>query len=73
MTREQSAGWDEIRARIKRQWPTLADEDLDGIAGDRNRLLELLEGRLGYARGNAQGDVDAIFEGYTHQPEGPSR
>ena len=72
-TNEPRAGWDEVRARIKRQWPGLADEDIEETAGDRERLLSVLEGRLGYARLNAEGDVDAILEGYTHQPEGPAR
>ena len=58
---KRPANWDDIKTRIKAQWPTLDDESLDATDGDREQLIGLLEARLGYARGNAEGDVDTLL------------
>ena len=52
--------WEEAKKRALELWPGLTEKDLDSTGGDRNMLVALLEDRLGYARRNAEGDVDAL-------------
>jgi hypothetical protein len=35
--------WAEIRPKIKAQWSRLTDEELDGVQGDPDSLISLLE------------------------------
>lgn len=61
--------WDETKRRLQRRWPGLTAEEIDESHGDRDALLALLEGRLGYARANAEGDLDEILSGESVVPE----
>src|SRR5688572_1387042 len=55
--------WAEQKERLQMRWPALTDADLESTGGEREALLGLLEGRLGYAVGNAEGDLDEILAG----------
>lgn len=61
--------WSQTKLRIQERWPGLPEEDIEASQGDRGALIALLEGRLGYARGNAEGDVDEILGGEVIVPE----
>ena len=45
--------WIDARGRIKNQWNTLSDADLDGIKGRRSALLTRLQDRLGVPQSEA--------------------
>src|SRR5688572_27004960 len=60
--------WAEQRRRLQLRWPALTEEDLDSTGGDREALIGLLQARLGYAVGNAEGDLDEILAGETVVP-----
>jgi len=61
--------WNQTRLRIRERWPGLDEEDIEASQGDRTALIALLEGRLGYARPNAEEDLDEILEGEVIVPD----
>ena len=60
--------WTETKRRLQLRWPGLPEEDLDASNGERSALLALLQGRLGYARSNAEQDLDEVLAGETIVP-----
>jgi hypothetical protein len=46
---EVKASWHEMRLVIQSRWPTLADDELDLINGDRDELARALERRYGFS------------------------
>jgi hypothetical protein len=61
--------WEETKRRLQLRWPGLPDDELDASQGDREAIVALLQGRLGYARPNAEQDVAEILGGQTVVPE----
>jgi len=61
--------WAETKRRLQLRWPGLPEDELEASQGDRDRLVALLQGRLGYARSNAEQDVAEILAGETVVPE----
>lgn len=61
--------WNETKLRLQQRWPGLPADDLEASQGNRDALLALLQGRLGYARPNAEQDLDEILEGASIVPE----
>lgn len=61
--------WSQTRHRIHERWPGLNEEDIEASQGDRTALIALLQGRLGYARPNAEQDLDEILAGEVIVPE----
>ncbi len=61
--------WGQTRHRIHERWPGLPEEDIEASQGDRTALIALLQGRLGYARPNAEQDLDEILAGEVIVPE----
>lgn len=49
--------WIDARGRIKAQWRTLSDDDLDAIAGRRDTLCAKLQENLGVAPDEADRQV----------------
>lgn len=50
--------WKQLSGSLRQQWGKLTDDDLDTIAGDRERLLGKLQERYGYSRDEAHKMVD---------------
>jgi uncharacterized protein YjbJ (UPF0337 family) len=46
--------WEQMRANVKKHWPKLTDDDLDRIAGRKDRFLGKLEERYGLAKEAAE-------------------
>jgi hypothetical protein len=59
----ETRDWSATKQRIQLRWPGLPEADLEASQGDRSALLALLQGRLGYARPNAEQDLDEILAG----------
>ena len=55
-----SEEWPQLRARLHDRWPALSEDELDETEGDRDALVALLEARYGYARANAEADLDLV-------------
>jgi uncharacterized protein YjbJ (UPF0337 family) len=56
--------WKQMRGELKTWWGKLADDDLDKIGGQKDKLIGLLQERYGYARGDAEKEVERRFEEY---------
>ena len=50
--------WTTLRGKVKEWWGKLTDDDLDRIAGKRDRLLGALQTRYGYAKDKAEKELD---------------
>jgi uncharacterized protein YjbJ (UPF0337 family) len=50
--------WKQMSGSLKQQWGKLTDDDLDVIAGQRNKLVGKLQERYGYAKEDAQKKAD---------------
>jgi uncharacterized protein YjbJ (UPF0337 family) len=50
--------WKQIRGDAKKWWGKLTDDDLDQIEGERDKLVGLVQEKYGYAREEAEAEVD---------------
>jgi uncharacterized protein YjbJ (UPF0337 family) len=50
--------WKEIRGEIRQRWGELTDDELDQIAGHRDKLVGSLQKRYGYSRDEASRQLD---------------
>lgn len=59
--------WKQMKGSVKEKWGKLTDDDLDSIAGKRDKLVGKLQERYGYARDQAEKESDAwISESGSH-------
>jgi len=49
--------WKQIRGHVKEWWGKLTDDDLDRIAGKRDKLVGLLQEKYGWAKQNAEDEL----------------
>ena len=47
------------RVKAQQKWGKLTDDDLDVIEGKRNELTGRLQQRYGYAKDQAESDIDS--------------
>jgi uncharacterized protein YjbJ (UPF0337 family) len=50
--------WKQIRGELKSWWGKLADDDLDRIGGQKDKLIGLVQEKYGYARDQAEREVE---------------
>jgi uncharacterized protein YjbJ (UPF0337 family) len=50
--------WKQLRGEIREKWGDLTDDDLDRVAGQRDKLVGILQERYGYTRDEAAMHVD---------------
>jgi uncharacterized protein YjbJ (UPF0337 family) len=53
--------WLQLKGEARRQWGKLTDDDLDQIEGNSEKMVGKLQERYGYARDEAQREVDAFL------------
>jgi uncharacterized protein YjbJ (UPF0337 family) len=59
MNWDQIAGdWKQFTGKVKERWGKLTDSDLTTIAGKRDQLAGLLQQRYGYAKEQAEKELD---------------
>ena len=59
MNWDQAEGkWKQVRGSLKEKWGKLANDDLDLIAGKRDRLVGKLQERYGIAKEEAERQSD---------------
>ena len=56
--------WKQVRGEVKKWWGQLTDDDLDMVAGDRDKLIGKLQEKYGYAKEKAQEEVDRHLREY---------
>jgi len=50
--------WKQFKGQVKQKWGKLTDDDLDVIAGKRDQFCGKLQERYGYAKEQAEKEVD---------------
>ena len=51
--------WKQAKGAVKQQWGKLTDDDLDVVAGSRDKLVGRIQERYGIAKDEAQKQVDS--------------
>ena len=51
--------WKQMKGSVKTQWGKLTDDDLDIIAGQRDKLIGKIQERYGITKEEAQKQVEA--------------
>jgi uncharacterized protein YjbJ (UPF0337 family) len=51
--------WIVFKDRLRTNWVQLSDEDVTRIAGQRDELVARLQERYGFARGEAEREIEA--------------
>ena len=60
MNWDQAKGkWTQIKGEVRKKWGKLTDDDLDVIAGERERLVGKIQERYGIAKEEAEKQVAA--------------
>ena len=57
--------WKQLKGDIKRQWGKFTDDDLAMVEGQRDKLVGLVQERYGYARQQAEREVDQFLQRYS--------
>ena len=50
--------WRQLKVKVKEQWGKLTDDQIDQIAGRRERLVGLVQEKYGIERDKAEREVD---------------
>ncbi|HEY6180941.1 MAG TPA: CsbD family protein [Terriglobales bacterium] len=59
MNWDQAEGkWKQMKGSVKQKWGKLTDDDLDIIAGSRDKLVGRIQERYGLAKDAAEKEVD---------------
>ena len=56
--------WKQAKGEIRKQWGKLTDDDLDAIAGERQKLVGKIQDRYGIAKNEAEKQADEWLENY---------
>jgi uncharacterized protein YjbJ (UPF0337 family) len=56
--------WKQIRGTIREKWGELTDDELDQIAGKRDKLAGVLQERYGYTQVEAERQIDDFLESW---------
>lgn len=56
--------WSQFKGDARKQWAKLTDDDWEYAAGQREKLAGRLQERYGWARADAEREVDRFFETY---------
>jgi uncharacterized protein YjbJ (UPF0337 family) len=52
--------WHQLKGGAKAKWGRLTDDDIDTVEGNAEKLIGLLQERYGYARDEAERQVQAF-------------
>jgi uncharacterized protein YjbJ (UPF0337 family) len=64
--------WKQLRGSIREKWGDLTDDELDQIAGKRDRLAGFLQERYGYTQVEAERQIDDFLEDWDDTNVGPA-
>jgi uncharacterized protein YjbJ (UPF0337 family) len=63
MNWDQIAGdWKQFKGKVKEKWGKLTDDELTTIAGKRDQLAGLLQERYGYAKDQAEKELNEFSD-----------
>ena len=53
--------WKQVTGKVKEKWGKLTDNDLTVVAGKRDQLAGVLQERYGYAKEQAEKELDEFL------------
>ena len=56
--------WMQLRGAVREKWGDLTDDDLDMIAGKREKLAGVLQERYGYSQIEADREIDDFLDNW---------
>jgi len=62
------AKWKRIRGKVKQQWNSLTEADLDNIDGSREVLIGVLQDKYTYTRQQAEDEVNRFLQSLEVEP-----
>jgi len=62
--------WRQMRGELKSWWGRFSDYDLDRIEGQKDKLIGLVQEKYGYARAQAEQEVDRRFKEWNDKTGG---
>ena len=57
-----SGMWKQIRGEIRQTWGELTDDEIDQIAGERDKLVGKLQEKYGYSKMEAEAEINEFLE-----------
>ena len=63
---QMEGSWREFRGSVRERWGKLTDDDLDVIAGKRERLAGQLQKLYGYTREKAEDEIEDFLSSHAH-------
>ena len=73
MNQDVCAGqWKQIRGELQAWWGTRAESDFDKIGGQKDKLVGIVQEKYGYAREQAQQEVERRLQEYGDKRSGPN-
>ena len=73
MNQDVFAGqWKQIRGELQAWWGKLAESDFDKIGGQKDKLVGIVQEKYGYAREQAQQEVERRLQEYGDKMSGPN-
>lgn len=71
MNQDAFAGeWKQMRGELKSWWGRLTDDDFDGIGGQKDKLIGMVQAKYGYARDHAQQEVERRLKEFGDEKNG---
>jgi uncharacterized protein YjbJ (UPF0337 family) len=55
--------WKQVKGQIREKWAKLTDDDLESIAGKKDRLLGKLQVHYGQKKDAAEKEIDSFISG----------
>ena len=59
--------WKQFKGKVKEQWGKLTDDDMTIIEGKRDQLVGKIQERYGYAKDQAEKEVDSWDKRHNHR------
>lgn len=67
MNKDEAGGnWKQFKGKVKEQWGKLTDDDITVIEGKRDQLVGKIQERYGYAKDQAEKEVDSWDKRHNH-------
>ena len=64
---EVGGNWKQHKGKVKEQWGKLTDDDMTVIEGKRDQLVGKIQERYGYAKDQAEKEVDSWDKRHNHR------
>ena len=61
--------WKDVKGRFREKWAKLTDDDLESIAGKKDRLLGKLQAYYGHKKEDAEKEVDTFLGRIPSNPD----